>query len=147
VGAFSGGTNAKFVVILDIAISTTLISYLWIFPAAVMLHSTYGRVHQPYRVPFGRGGTWIAGGLATLWVALVSCLAVFPGTLEQLFGLSYKFRAQWGVGRATFEALTLGTLAVILVIALAGYALGRDVRQRAVGIPLEPAATAASPAS
>jgi glutamate:GABA antiporter len=31
VAAFSGATDSKFVVVLDIAISTTLISYLWIF--------------------------------------------------------------------------------------------------------------------
>ena len=33
VAAFNGGQNSKFVVVLDIAISTTLISYLWVFPA------------------------------------------------------------------------------------------------------------------
>src|SRR5437868_9458407 len=33
--AFNAGTNAKFYVVLTIAITTTLISYLWIFPAAL----------------------------------------------------------------------------------------------------------------
>jgi glutamate:GABA antiporter len=70
-----------------------------------------------------------------------------PGTLEELFGLGYDFKDQWGVSRATFEALTLGTLAVILLIALVGYALGRDVRERAVEIALETDATVPSPAT
>ena len=147
VGAFGGGSDSKFVVVLDIAISTTLISYLWIFPAAVKLRYAYGHVHRPYRVPYERGGMWTAGGLATLWVALGSWVAVFPGTLEQLFGLGYDFREEWGVGRATFEALTLGTLAVIVLIALVGYWLSRDVRERAVEIALETEATVASPAT
>jgi glutamate:GABA antiporter len=139
--AFSGGTDSKFVVVLDIAISTTLISYLWIFPSAVKLRYAYGHVHRPYRVPYGHGGMWIASGLTTLWVALGSWVAVFPGTLEKLFGLGYDFKDEWGVSRGAFEALTLGTLAVILVIALVGYALSRDVRERAVEIELETDAT------
>jgi glutamate:GABA antiporter len=113
----------------------------------VKLRYAYGHVHRPYRVPYGRCGMWFAGGLTTLWVAVGSWVAVLPGTLEELFGLGYDFKDQWGVSRATFEALTLGTLAVILLIALVGYALGRDVRERAVEIALETDATVPSPAT
>jgi glutamate:GABA antiporter len=147
VAAFSGGTDSKFVVVLDIAISTTLISYLWIFPSAVTLRYAYGHVHRPYRVPYGRRGMWIASALTTFWVALGSWVAVFPGTLEQLFGLGYHFEEEWGVGRAAFEALTLGTLAVILLIALVGYSLSRGVRERAVEIALETEDTVPSSAT
>lgn len=136
VAAFSGGTDSKFVVVLDIAISTTLISYLWIFPAAVKRRYAYGQVRRPYRVPYGRLGMWTAGVLTTFWIALGSWVAVFPGTFEELFGLGYDFEEEWGVDRGAFEALTLGTLALILVIALVGYALSRDVRARAVEIAL-----------
>jgi amino acid transporter len=146
VAAFSGASDSKFVVVLDIAISTTLISYLWIFPSAVKLRYAYGNVHRPYRVPSGRRGLWIVGGLTTFWVALGSWVAVFPGTLEQLLGLGYDFKEEWAVDRGTFEALTLGTLAVILLIALAGYWLARDVRERAVEIPLDTEATVPPPA-
>jgi hypothetical protein len=111
------------------------------FPAAVKLRYAYGHIHRPYRVPYGRGGVWTAGALTTIWVALGSWVAVFPGTLEKLFGLRYDFKEEWGVSRWTFEALTLGTLAVILAIALVGYALSRDVRERAVEIALETDAT------
>jgi len=130
VAAFNGGTNAKFVVVLDIAISTTLISYLWIFPAALKLRYTRGHVHRPFRVPGGTSGIWISSVLITVAIALGSWVAVFPGTLEKLFGLSYDFHGTWGVSRATFEALTLGTLAVILLIAIIGFAAGRDVREK-----------------
>jgi hypothetical protein len=64
-------------------------------------------------------------------------VAVFPGTLESVFGLSYDFRDEWGVSRGTYEALTLGTLAVVFAIAVIGYALGRSVRERVAVIPLE----------
>jgi glutamate:GABA antiporter len=140
VASFHGGSDAKFVVVLDIAISTTLISYLWIFPAALKLRYTHGHVGRPYRVPGGTPGMWLASGLITFWVALGSWVAVFPGTLEKLFGIDYDFHGTWGVSRGTFEALTLGTLAVILLIALVGYATGGNVRRTAADLPIaEPA--------
>ena len=73
---------------------------------------------------------WIAAGLTTFWTALGSFVAVFPGTLEGIFGIDYNFEDTWGVSHGTYEALTLGTLAVILAIALIGYAMGRSVRER-----------------
>jgi amino acid transporter len=140
VAAFKGGTDSKFVIVLDIAISTTLISYLWIFPAALKLRYNHGHVHRPYRVPWGSTGMWVSSILITAGVALGSWVAVFPGTLEKLFGLSYDFYGTWGVHRGTFEALTLGCLAVILLIAIVGYATGRAVRESAVvQIPIDEA--------
>lgn len=147
VAAFSGGTDSKFLVVLTIAISTTLISYLWIFPAALKLRYNHGHVHRPYRVPGGSKGIWAATVLVTFWVALGSWVAVFPGTLEKLFGLDYDFVDTWGVSRSTYTTLTIGTLAVILAIALIGYAMSRGTRERAAVIPIEDdAAPAASPA-
>jgi glutamate:GABA antiporter len=142
VASFHGGTDAKFVVVLDIAISTTLISYLWVFPAVIKLRYSHPHVHRPYRIPGDLAGMWLAAGLTTFWVALGSYVAVFPGTLEKLFGISYNFRDEWGVSRATFEVLTLGTLAVVFAIAVIGYALGRSVRERVAVVPLEADVTA-----
>jgi glutamate:GABA antiporter len=145
VASFHGGSDAKFVVVLTIAISTTLISYLWVFPAAVKLRFSHPHVYRPYRVPGGKLGMWIVGILTTFWVALGSFVAVFPGALEELFGLSYDFKDEWGVSRGTYEALTLGTLAVVLGIAIVGYALGRSVREQVAVVPLEADIPAAAP--
>jgi len=142
VAAFNSGQDSKFLVVLTIAISTTLISYLWIFPAAIRLRYTHPHVHRPYRVPYGNTGMWIAVGLTTFWTALGSWVAVFPGTLEKLFGIDYDFHGTWGVSRGTYEALTLGTLAVIFLVALIGYALGRGVRENVATIPIEAEQTA-----
>jgi glutamate:GABA antiporter len=146
VASFHGGADAKFVVVLTIAISTTLISYLWVFPAAVKLRFSHPHVYRPYRVPGGNRGMWLVGILTTFWVALGSFVAVFPGVLENLFGLSYDFKDEWGVSRGTYEALTLGTLAVVLAIALVGYALGRSVREQVAVVPLEADSAASAPA-
>jgi amino acid transporter len=146
VGAFNSGQDSKFLVVLTIAISTTLISYLWIFPSALKLRYTHPHVHRPYRVPYGVRGMWIACGLTTFWVALGSWVAVFPGTLEKLFGIDYNFTDTWGVSRGTYEALTLGTLAVIFAVALIGYALGRSVREQVALVPIEAEPAAPAPA-
>jgi glutamate:GABA antiporter len=145
VASFHGGSDAKFVVVLDIAISTTLISYLWVFPAVIRLRYARPHVPRPYRIPGDLAGMWLAAGLTTFWVALGSWVAVFPGTLEKLFGISYDFKDEWGVSRATFEVLTLGTLAVIFAIAVVGYVLGRSVRERVAEVRLD--ADAAAPAA
>ena len=135
--AFNGGANAKFVVVLDIAISTTLLSYLWIFPAALRLRYTHPSAHRPYVHPWGMPGIWISTILVTGWIALGSWVAVFPDTLERLFGVGYGFTDSWSVSQRTFEALTLGTLGVILVVAIIGYIAGAGVRRDAVDVPID----------
>jgi amino acid transporter len=130
-------TASAFTVVLDIAISTTLISYLWVFPAALKLRYTHPHVHRPYVHPGGNVGIWISTILTTFWIALGSYEAVFPDTLEKIFGVGYAFKGSWGVGRGEFEVLTLGALGVILVIALVGYYLGTEVRRQTVETPIE----------
>jgi amino acid transporter len=137
ISVFDSGQDAAFYVVLTIAISTTLISYLWIFPACAVLRHKFPEVRRPYRVPFGEFGMWFGALLITGWVALGTWVAVFPGTIEKWTGLEYDFYGTWGVHRGKYEALTLGTLAVVLLVALVGYALGKPVRDREVDIPLE----------
>jgi amino acid transporter len=132
VAAFNGGDNAKFVVVLDIAISTTLLSYLWIFPAVLKLRYSHGHVRRPYRHPGGMTGLWISTILVTGWIALGSWVAVLPDTLEKLFGVGYGFKGTWGVDRVTFEYLTLGTLLVIVAVGAIGYAAAGRVRNQTV---------------
>ena len=57
--------------------------------------------------------------------------AVFPGTLERLFGLDYDFREIWGVSQVEFETFTLGTLGVLLILGVVGYVRGARVRRHA----------------
>jgi glutamate:GABA antiporter len=130
-------TASAFEVVLDIAISTTLISYLWIFPTALKLRYSHPHIHRPYVHPWGMPGLWVSTILITGWILLGSWVAVFPDTLERLFGVGYGFKGSWGVTQGVFEALTLGTLAIIVAIALIGYWFGRDVRAEGADVPLE----------
>jgi glutamate:GABA antiporter len=142
----NASTAAAFTVVLDIAISTTLLSYLWIFPAVLKLRYSHSHVHRPYRHPFGMPGIWASTILVTFWIALGSWVAVFPDTLERLFGVGYTFKPSWGVTEGTFEGLTLGTLAVIVVIGLIGYAFAGEVRAQQADVTLELEVGATAPA-
>jgi amino acid transporter len=133
----NSSTAAAFTVVLDIAISTTLISYLWIFPSALKLRYSHPHVHRPYVHPWGTAGIWVSTILVTFWIALGSWVAVFPDTLERLFHVGYGFKGSWGVSQGTFEGLTLGTLATIVVVGVVGYWFGTAVRRQTVAVPLE----------
>ncbi|HEY8647703.1 MAG TPA: APC family permease [Gaiellaceae bacterium] len=130
---FDSGANSTFAIVLTIAISTTLISYIWIFPAALKLRYTHPNVNRPYRVP-GKYGMGISALVITAWVALGSFAGIFPGVLEQLFGLKYNFIENWGVTRGRYEVYTFATLAVIVAFGIAGYIAGASVRREVVQI-------------
>lgn len=126
-----GATAAVFGVVLTVAITTLLLSYLLIVPALLALHRRRRDVPRPYRVPFGTAGFHVCAVLVFAWIVLGSWTALFPGTLEPLLGVPYHFHTTWGVSRPTFEAFTLGTVAVLLCLGFAGRRLGasRDDRR------------------
>jgi amino acid transporter len=149
----TGSSSSIFGVVLSISISTFLLSYVISIPAAVRLRTRFPDVGErsdggivvarPFRVPTGNTGFRILGGLCFAWVALGSWVAVFPGTLERLFGLDYDFVETWGVSQLTFEVFTLGTLAVLGVLGALGYLRARSVRAEshdAVEVPGKKAA-------
>jgi glutamate:GABA antiporter len=55
--------------------------------------------------------------------------------LERLFGIGYDFEDTWGVSRTTFEVFTLGTLAVVVGIAVLGYLWRRPARSLSLRRP------------
>jgi amino acid transporter len=138
-------TANAFTVVLDIAISTTLLSYLWVFPAVLKLRYSRPEVHRPYVHPGGNTGLWLSTIVTTFWIALGSFEAIFPDVLEKIFGVGYGFKGSWGVGRGEFEALTLGTLAVITIFGMVGYYAATRVREDVaiIGGDTEPAAAPA----
>ena len=63
-----------------------------------------------------------------------------PTRLVNRCAMSGRRRGYWrkfGVSRLTFHTLTLGTLAVMFLIAIVGYLSGKSVRERDVTIPIE----------
>ncbi|WP_026820737.1 APC family permease [Arthrobacter castelli] len=126
----TGTSAALFGVVLSIAISTFLLSYLLIIPAAIKLRWKYPDVERPFRVRVGNRGFTALGILCFAWILLGSWVAVFPGTLGPLVGLDYNFQEIWGVERVPFQILTLGTLAALVALCLTGYVRGRHIRSQ-----------------
>jgi amino acid transporter len=132
----SGSEADTFTVVLYMAISTTLVSYILIFPALIKLRYSQPDVPRVFMVPGGKAGLWLVGGICTLWTLMGSWVAIFPDTLERVFNASYPFVDTWGVSRLRFEVFTLGTLGIVIAFAIVGYILGAPVRSRSVDIPL-----------
>ena len=83
----SGGNLGKyFTVVLGIAISTTVLSYIAIYPALWRLRVTHPDVPRPYRAPFARTiSVWL-----TLIVIFATVQLLFPGAGAQWFGDSFR---------------------------------------------------------
>ncbi|MGW5126513.1 APC family permease [Streptomyces sp. NPDC004069] len=122
----AGGDAADvFAVVLTVAVTTLLLSYLVVIPALVLLRTRRPDVPRPYSVPFGDRGFMLCAVLVYAWILIGSWSALFPGVLEQLFGIDYVFHDVWGVSRTSFEAFTLGTVALLLVVGAVGVAVAR----------------------
>jgi amino acid transporter len=130
----TGSGASIFGVVLTISISTFLLSYLLVVPAAIRLRRLYPERPRPFRVPVSDTQFAVLGWIAFAWILLGSWVAVFPGTLERLFGEAYPFEDYWGVSQLTFEVFTLGTLAFLLTLCAVGYVRGARVRNQ-VGAP------------
>lgn len=126
--AVSGSAAAVFGVVLSISVSTFLLSYLISIPAAVRLRTAFPEVVRPFKVPVSDNVFRAMGALCIGWVALGSWVAVFPGTLDRLFGLDYDFEATWGVSLWVFELFTLGTLTALAALGMVGYLMAKPLR-------------------
>jgi amino acid transporter len=130
----SGNAGKYFTVVLSLAISTTTISYLLVFPAIIKLRYSHPHVPRPYRIPWGNTGAWICGVLTTGWAALATVALLYPG-----FGTSNpdaSLPAGFENARGAFEVSQFVPLAVLVVLGLIFYAAGAPTRAKEVDIPL-----------
>jgi glutamate:GABA antiporter len=121
-----GDTAKYFAVALGLAISTTTISYLAIFPSLYLLRRKHPHVPRPYKVPGGDGVALLVSVVTFAWAALASVVLVWPSTLPG------AFKGQ----RAQYEISQLVPLALFIGIGVLFYALGAPTRRRAVQISL-----------
>jgi amino acid transporter len=120
------------------ATTTLLISYLIIVPTLLALRRRCPDTARPYRVPFGRTGAWGATIIVMFWILLGTVVAIAPGSLEARLGIDYDFADVWGLDQARVEAFTLGTLAVLVALAVGAYVIARTSARRAPTQPAPP---------
>jgi amino acid transporter len=133
----SGNTAKYFTVVLGLVLSLTVISYILIFPALIKLRYSHPHVRRPVRIPGGMAAAWLVGGLATFWAVFGTVVILWPGIGVNWFGQNGSPDASLPAGftRLQFELSQFIPLAVILLIGVAFYILGRKTRAQMVEIP------------
>jgi amino acid transporter len=137
----SGGNTQKyFSAVLGLAISTTTISYLLIFPTFARLRKTHGHVERPYRVPGSDRVAWLVSALTTFWAALATFALLWPGFGVGWFGTAGRSNdALVGLGfkgqRLQFELSQFVPLAFFLGMGVVFYLMGKRTREQVVDIP------------
>jgi glutamate:GABA antiporter len=141
----TAGNSAKyFTAVLGLTISTTTVSYLFIFPALAKLRYSRPDVARPYRVPGGMAGVWICTILPTFWALVATVFLLWPGLgvnwfgaggnpNDSLAGLSFSGE------RLEYELSQFVPLAIVILLGVVFYFLGSKTRRDEVEEPIAPA--------
>jgi amino acid transporter len=122
----SGNAAKLFGAVLGLAVSTTLVSYLGIFPALAVLRRKYPDVPRPYRAPFP---TVISVFLTALILfATVQLLA--PGLGSDWFGTNFAPSGWTHAERFSYLLTEAVPLAVFILVGVLFWALGGPTRRR-----------------
>jgi len=134
----SGNAAKYFTAVLGLAISTTTISYLSIFPALYLLRRSHPHVPRPYKVPGGDGVALLVSALTWFWALLASLSLLWPGifTSWNISKWDDSLPDSFAGQRAQYELSQFVPLAIFIGIGLIFYALGAPTRRKEVDISL-----------
>src|SRR6266487_4631089 len=111
----SGSITTLFALVLGFVISTTVLSYLFIFPSFLVLRYKYPNVHRPYKVPGGMVGAWIVTLLPLAYAAIAGYFILIPTNATV---------AGYGLDRLTYELTQFIPLAIIVLLTTVFYIWG-----------------------
>ncbi|HLH63046.1 MAG TPA: APC family permease [Ktedonobacteraceae bacterium] len=111
----SGNITTLFGLVFGFVVSTTTLSYLFIFPAFFLLRLRYPDVHRPYKVPGGIIGAAIVTLLPFIYAAFASYFILIPTDATV---------ANNGVTRLTYELTQFVPLAIIVLLTTVFYIWG-----------------------
>ncbi len=75
---FLPSLNEAFWMLLAMVAELYLLMYLLMFAAAIKLRYTQPKVDRPYKIPGGKIGIWIVGGIGTLGALFTMIVGIFP---------------------------------------------------------------------
>jgi amino acid transporter len=119
-----GSLKNFFTIVLGLVISTTTFSYVLVFPALVVLRRKYPNARRPYRIGGGVIGAWVTMLLCEAYVVAATIFSLWPN----LFSDKVTGAVTVGgvsIDRGQYELTVFGATAVMLVIAVIFYAMGR----------------------
>jgi len=121
----TGGSTAKFFgAVLGVTISTTLISYLLIYPAVWKLRKSHPEVARPFRMPWMKGLTIVL--MILLAISVLQLIA--PGAPLNWFGSDFR-PGGWKSSEAGLYLLTeLIPVLVFIAVGVLFWALGKKTR-------------------
>ncbi|MEU9238841.1 APC family permease [Streptomyces sp. NPDC048385] len=124
------GSAAKlFGAVLGLAVSTTLVSYLGIFPALPFLRRKYPDTPRPYRAPL----PWTISVVLTLLIVFAGVQLVAPGAGDHWFGAGYAPDGWTRAERGKYLLTELVPLVGFMLLGVLFWALGRPTRAAAGG--------------
>ena len=118
IAEFGGGGSitALFGLVLGFTISTTTLSYLFIFPAYLILRYKYPNIRRPYKVPGGMLGAWIVTLLPLAYAAIASYFILIPTDATV---------ASTNLSRLTYELTQFIVLGAIFLLTIVFYIWGQ----------------------
>jgi amino acid transporter len=134
----SGNAAKYFGAVLGVTISTTLISYLGIYPAVWKLRRSHPNVERPYRMPWMKPLTVIL----VLLIVVATVQLIAPGLGDSWFGTNYA-PSGWDPSQKWVYLLTeVIPVLSFVVIGVLFWWLGRPTRNEIVQLEAVPAETA-----
>jgi amino acid transporter len=131
----SGNAAKYFNAVLGVTISTTLISYLFIYPSLWKLRRTHPDTPRPFKMPFYRPLTV----LLMLLVAVATVQLIAPGLGKSWFGDDFRPEDWTFAERYTFLWTELVPVLCFIVVGVAFWYMGRRVRERDARVTAETA--------
>lgn len=124
----SSGNAAKyFSVVLSLAISTSAVAYVAIFPALARLRRTQPHAPRPFRIRGGRRVAWAISAMTTLWAVVATVGLLWPGVGSSPADSSLP--AGWARQRWAFEMTQAIPLAVAVAMGTLWYVQGSRARR------------------
>lgn len=116
----SNNLATLFSLVFGFTISTTTLSYLFIFPAYLILRYKYPNIRRPYQVPGGIVGAWIVTILPLVYAAIATYFILIPGDSTIVSD---------GVSRLTYELTQFIPLTLIVLLTVIFYVWGQTEAQ------------------
>ena len=120
----NGDTGKYFGVVLAIAVSTTLISYIAVFPALWRLRITHPDHPRPFRAPWAP----FLSILLTGWVIFATVQLLMPGLGDGWFSEAYRPEGWTEAERGQYLLIEAIPLAIFVVTGVIFYIAGRRTR-------------------
>ena len=126
VHTISGGDAEKyFLVILSLAVSTTLISYIAVFPALWRLRVSHPHIARPYRAPWAP----FLSILLTAWIIFATVEMFMPGLGDGWFSDAYRPDGWLESERVTYLLVELVPFLVFVAIGVIFWITGSNTRK------------------